>query len=202
MKRCRVFTWAGAIVIGATALVFTARADGPRGAAATQPSRDALADEIRQLREQVAAMSREVAGLRERMTPAAAVATTRPAEPPHEAKFTLEIVAAIDGSDELRITRDGLSWSHKQWSWPENVTINGHPWDPHDDLKWDVLGAAPVDDTSPVKLARIVDRDGRDTLAVESDPGGVTVYYADTLEGADTYTVKIELRGLKQKGGE
>jgi hypothetical protein len=164
---------------------------------ATRPSDDSLAKEIRQLREQVAALTRQVTAIQEKLKPPA----TKPAEPPLDAStFVLEVVADIDGSDELHITRDGLKWNHKQWDWPSNVTVNGKEWDPHADMTWDTLGVDVASgENGPVGWSRILSRAGRDTIAVEPDADGLIVYYADTPEGGDTYSVKIALTGVHRR---
>jgi len=45
----------------------------------------------------------------------------------HDLQF--RISAKIDGSDELWLLSTNLEWKHTSWSLPENVTVNGQPWD-------------------------------------------------------------------------
>src|SRR5262249_5653245 len=44
----------------------------------------------------------------------------------------LTIKAVIDGRDELRVTRQGCEWTHHEWGWPANVTLNGQAWNPQE----------------------------------------------------------------------
>lgn len=202
-----VLMFVAVLAIGSTRRALGAQ-DGGGGPAkakrttapATRPAaRDPLAREIRQMRKDMAEMSRQMAALRAQFPPASAGPTTKEAERSHVATFVLEIAADIDGSDELHLTKDGLSWTHKQWDWPSTVKVNGREWDPHEELKWEAIGAEPVGEDQVVKLSRIVNRDGRDTIAVESQADGVTIYFADTPGGADAYMVKVELQGVRGK---
>ena len=43
---------------------------------------------------------------------------------------TLDIKAFIDGTDIVQVTSAGLIWTHKDWAWPEKVTVNGVGWKP------------------------------------------------------------------------
>lgn len=107
---------------------------------------------------------------------------------------TLDIRAEIDGSDELRITSAGLEWRHRQWEAPSNILINGRRWDLNAgpmSMKDARLSLAPADFRH--LSVQVTARTGRDTIAVESAPDHVSVYFADTPNGPAPYHVRLHL---------
>jgi hypothetical protein len=107
---------------------------------------------------------------------------------------TLDVRADIDGSDELRITPAGLQWSHKCWKRPSNVWVNDRPLNIDSgpfSLADAGLSLTPADFRH--LTVRVITRSGRDTAAVETVPGRVSIFFADTPNGSDTYHVRIRL---------
>jgi len=112
-------------------------------------------------------------------------------EPPPSELVVLDIQADIDGSDTVTITPEGAKWAHKHWDWPSNVSINGVEWDPQAQPELASTGKLSCLTKADLSTARVIERSGRDTVAVETMDGAVTVYFADSPNGADRYEVKI-----------
>lgn len=92
------------------------------------------------------------------------------------------------------ISPAGLQWSHKAWQVPSNVRINGRPWN----LDSGTLSLADAGlSLTPADFqhltAQVITRSGRDTVAVETDPGRVSIFFADLPNGSDTYHVRVRL---------
>jgi hypothetical protein len=124
-----------------------------------------------------------------------ATATTRPAaaKPKH-----LEITATIDGSDELHIAANGFEWRHKHWDWPGDVKVNGRAWDPQAEklaLDDEAVGLTP--DDLKAERVTVLNRTGRDTVAVEAAEDGLVIYFADSLAGSDVYSVTLEFAAAR-----
>jgi hypothetical protein len=108
--------------------------------------------------------------------------------------FKLKIVARIDGSDEVRITRTEATWVHKHWGWPESpVMINDREWriDQNPVLK-NSGETRFLPDGLDFKNARLTKTRGRDTAALETSADRLVVYLADSPNGSDLYEVVIE----------
>ena len=121
-------------------------------------------------------------------------ADTRP--PPR----VLTIEADIDGSDELHVSTRGLTWTHKQWSWPGRIHVNGLIWKPQTDpeLLWSDIGIDPFPDDLKPGHVRTSAREARDTLGVETVADGIVVFFSDTPNGAAPYRITIELGALEE----
>lgn len=163
---------------------------------ATRPTIESVQKENRKLREENDVLRRRIAKLTAATKPAATQPTTKPAA------IEFEVTADVDGSDELHLTADGLSWKHKEWDWPANVTVNGKRWDPHEDMKWEALELEVVGGSGRPGIGRVMDRSGRDTVAVEPDDDGPVIYFSDAPGGADTYSIKFTLTGVRARKGK
>jgi len=111
----------------------------------------------------------------------------------------LEMKATIDGSDELHITPNGLTWYHKLWDWPSDVTVNGQPCDPHETTPLEKLDIGLTKQDLCAERVTVIEREARDTLAVEASDDGIIVYFADSQSGSDTYRVVLEFGPAEQK---
>ena len=104
--------------------------------------------------------------------------------------LTITISALVDGSERFVFTRDNVWDEHGHWQIPKEVTFNGEPWP---DLsapppQWDKL-AANLDLTKAVLLQR----KGRDIIALEKTAEGFDLYFADTQMGAAVYEATISI---------
>jgi hypothetical protein len=102
----------------------------------------------------------------------------------------LQISATIDGSDRLVFTRTSVRLEHKFWQMPANVMFDGKPWTDFSQtpLSWGRIGAK-----YDLARAHIVERTGRDVVALERTPDGFDLYLDDSPNGADDYTVTIAI---------
>jgi hypothetical protein len=104
----------------------------------------------------------------------------------------LQIKATIDGSDRLTITEAGAHWEHKYWNWPTNVTLGGVSWTPSTSPRLPNQGATRF---LPANLdfstARVVSRQGRDLVAVETRVDALIIHFADNPNGSADYVVDI-----------
>jgi hypothetical protein len=109
---------------------------------------------------------------------------------PDTRTLTLKISAMVDGSERFIFTRDNVYDEHGRWERPRNVIFNGEPWT---DLstpppQWEKL-AANLD----LSKASLVQRKGRDVIALERTAEGFDLYFADTQMGAATYEATISI---------
>jgi hypothetical protein len=100
----------------------------------------------------------------------------------------IRITANVDGSDRFFFTPDNVSWEHKFWGPPTDVTFDGQPWADlnHAPPGWREL-ARPLD----LRRAWIVNREGRDVIALEHTSKGFELYFCDSPNGAGYYEVTI-----------
>jgi len=104
--------------------------------------------------------------------------------------FSLHISATIDGSELLVFTPGSVHWEHKYWSPATNIVFNGHPWTNlfHSPTGWQEI-AQDLDLTK----AHIVQRKGRDVIALETTKKGFNLYLCDSPDGAADYDVTIAI---------
>lgn len=130
--------------------------------------------------------------------------TTRPAIHPDDAKkggsgvdgakpFILQIDATIDGSDVLVLSAQGAEWTHKHWGWAKDVMLNDVAWQPKDQPTLPSTGELQFLTTVDFSKAKVLDRQGRDTVAMEREDDRLTIYFADSPGGAGEYQIKILL---------
>ncbi|MFA5189653.1 MAG: hypothetical protein WA117_19305 [Verrucomicrobiia bacterium] len=122
--------------------------------------------------------------------PATGPRTALPGEPGGPPVKLLRISALVDGSGVFMFTRDDVRYKHKNWGRPDKVTFNGNHWNhlaqtPDGWRYW----AAEVDLTR----ARIVERTGRDVIALEHTADGFELYFCDSPNGSAPYSVTIAI---------
>jgi len=102
----------------------------------------------------------------------------------------LRISAIVDGSGRIIFTRKAVHYVHKYWGIPKDVTFDGGAWDDTSETpaSWHQI-AAHYD----LSKARIIERDGRDTIALELTEEGFDLYLCDTPSGRDHYEVIISI---------
>ena len=108
---------------------------------------------------------------------------------PSEIKL-LRITAAVDGSGRIIFNGDSARYEHKFWTPLWNVTFDGQPWT---ELSTTPVGWATLSRELDLPAARIVNRTGRDVIALEPTAEGFDLYLNDTPNGADDYTVTIAI---------
>jgi len=105
---------------------------------------------------------------------------------------TLQIVAAIDGSDSLRITSREATWEHRAYSPPWGISLNGVAWDVR---QTNTLANAGTNTFLPANVdfstARILNRKGRDLGTMWADADSLWIQFADNPNGADAYELEI-----------
>jgi hypothetical protein len=105
----------------------------------------------------------------------------------------LQISAVIDGSDVLYITKKGAVWTHKHWGWPGEVTLNGIGWNPSvSSIIANSAGSRFLDRRVKFSSARVLVREGRDTVAVMPQKDGLLIFFADNPIGSGVYNLTIE----------
>lgn len=114
---------------------------------------------------------------------------TAPAPASHRGTTArLHIRANIDGSDELIVNAQGAHWTHRQWTWPFAIALNGEAWNPQETPHLEkTLLPAGVD----FRSARVISKSGRGFANVEARQDDILVSFADDLSGAATYELEI-----------
>ncbi|MDB6035654.1 MAG: hypothetical protein JWM16_5992 [Verrucomicrobiales bacterium] len=102
----------------------------------------------------------------------------------------ITISAIIDGSERFIFTPDNVWDEHGRWQPPKDVLFNGEPWT---DLttpppQWDKLSR-----NLDLSRAELVQRKGRDIIALERTADGFDLYFADTQMGAAQYEATISI---------
>ena len=102
----------------------------------------------------------------------------------------IQIRGTIDGSGKIACTRETVRYIHKQWQSPTNLVFGGEPWADLDQTPkmWPEL-ARSLDLTR----AWVVQREGRDTIALEQTPDGFDLYLCDSPNGSAPYEVTIAI---------
>jgi hypothetical protein len=104
-------------------------------------------------------------------------------------QIVLDIKANIDGSDVLHLSQNGANWEHRLFSWPTDVSVNGIAWDPASQPQLTKTGL----DDADFSTAKVLERSGRDLIAVETHADGLDIAFDDGPPGADVYEVKIAM---------
>lgn len=102
----------------------------------------------------------------------------------------LKISAEVDGSGFFAFTPFSANYHHLSWQPPTSVTFNGEPWTNLDQTPPGWADNGPRLDLS---RAQIVERKGRDLIALEHTEAGFDLYLGDTPNGADRYEVTIAI---------
>jgi len=102
----------------------------------------------------------------------------------------IRISAMVDGSGRFIFTASDLRYAHKHWSPPEAVKFNGESWTNLDQTpkKW-----PHMTEMLDLSRARIVERKGRDVIALEHSPEGFDLYFCDSPNGASAYSATIAI---------
>ncbi len=132
--------------------------------------------------------------------PSAPTPATKPATATSALKpVVLIITARIDGSDILKFTRDGAHWTHKEWQWPTDVKIDDVDWAPESqsDLAFKDQKQFEFLRDYDFSTARAIAKHGRGILSVEQEDDGCEISFADSANGADTYTIEIRVQPRK-----
>jgi len=112
--------------------------------------------------------------------------TSQSAEP----ATMVRISAMVDGSGRFIFTPSDLRYAHKQWAPPEAVKFNGEPWTNLDQTPKMWPHIAEMLDLS---RARLVERKGRDVIALEHTSEGFDLYFCDSPNGASAYSATIAI---------
>jgi hypothetical protein len=102
----------------------------------------------------------------------------------------LKISAEVDGSGFFEFTPVSASYHHLNWEPPTAVTFDGEPWA---DLDQTPPGWADNGPRLDLSRAQIVERRGRDVIALEHTEVGFDLYLGDTPNGSDHYEVTIAI---------
>jgi hypothetical protein len=102
----------------------------------------------------------------------------------------LRISAEVDGSGFFEFTPVSASYHHLNWQAPAAVTLDGEPWTNLDETPPGWADNGPRLDLS---RAQIVERKGRDVIALERTEAGFDLYLGDTPNGSDRYEVTIAI---------
>jgi len=110
----------------------------------------------------------------------------------------LKITADVDGSGFFTFTPVSASYHHLNWQPPTNVSFDGEPWS---DLNKTPAAWADYGRELDLARAQIVERKGRDVIALEKTEGGFDLYLCDSPGGADQYEVSIAIPWRKARSG-
>lgn len=102
----------------------------------------------------------------------------------------LHLSAHCDGSGRIVFTREDVRYEHRHWAPLRKVLFDGEP--------WTNLRKTPVvwsDYGSRLDLTRawVVDRKGRDVIALERTADGFDLYLSDSPNGGAEYSVTIAI---------
>jgi hypothetical protein len=102
----------------------------------------------------------------------------------------LRIAGTVDGSGRIVFTQDSVHYEHKYWGEPTDMTFDGKPWE---SLSETPGGWARIASQYDLSKAHIIERDGRDMIALELTPSGFDLYLCDSPNGSDRYEVVIAI---------
>lgn len=103
---------------------------------------------------------------------------------------TIRISANVDGSGRFIFTPEDVRYEHKFWSPPSDVAFNGEPWT---DLDQSPPGWRDLGRQLDLSRAQIVERRGRDVIALEQTENGFDLYLCDSPNGSEEYGVTIAI---------
>lgn len=110
--------------------------------------------------------------------------------PPPESVKLLTLSAIIDGSGRFIFATNSVRIDNRHYNPPADILFDGEPWTEVKSPPPRWLEIAPELDLS---RARIVQRRGRDIMALELTEAGFDLYYADTAVGSGPYVVTIAI---------
>jgi len=101
----------------------------------------------------------------------------------------ITISGFIDGSDEFHFTPGKVTWTHKHWKAPSGMQFAGRPWDKLERAPQKWLDMTDLD----LSKARVIKRSGRDTVALETTKDGFILYFCDSPNGGENYSITISI---------
>jgi hypothetical protein len=114
-----------------------------------------------------------------------------PKQPPVATEeVSITFSARVDGSDRFVFTTHEAWNEHARWERPTQVRVNEAEWTDLSQAPPGWLELAPQLD---LRRARILTREGRDAIALETIDDGFELHVADTLPGAGDYKVTIAI---------
>jgi hypothetical protein len=116
--------------------------------------------------------------------------TTQPGDAANTHIKLLHLTANVDGSGRFIFTGRNVRYEHKQWSPPANVAIDDRLWN---DLSKPFPGWKKLSKGLNLSRAWIVERHGRDVIALEPTPNGFDLYLDDSPNGSADYEVTIAI---------
>lgn len=102
----------------------------------------------------------------------------------------LQISGRFDGSGRIVFRRKTVQYEHRHWGRPQRVLFDGEPW-----VKLEKTPAPWRDVGKRLDLSKawIVERSGRDVIALEQTPDGFDLYICDSPNGAGDYVVTVAI---------
>lgn len=129
------------------------------------------------------------------------------AEPPipeiRESSLLIRIDVTIDGQDELQLTPERATWSHKEFGAPKNAQLNGIQWDPEHKSHLENSGSTHfLDADVPFGLATMEHRQARGSVRLLQDArNNITLQFDDPQPGADLYSIIVKIATPIERGG-
>lgn len=102
----------------------------------------------------------------------------------------LRISANVDGSGRFVFTSQTVVYEHRSWGPPKEVTFDEKPWF---DLASTPSGWAAIGSQLDLRKASVVQRKGRDIIALEQTPAGFDLYFSDAPNGSADYEVTVSI---------
>jgi hypothetical protein len=118
---------------------------------------------------------------------------------PAQDRVELRVVAVIDGSDRLEISREGWRWTNTAWGLaPQPAVVEGQVWDRNEEAfvpqaRWQLV---PPD--ADFERARVRKLRGRDLVGLDRERDQIVVCFADTPNGPDTYEIVVDVPRKKR----
>jgi hypothetical protein len=115
---------------------------------------------------------------------------------PNAQPKVFKISATIDGSGRMIVTRQKVKYEHKHWGPPADVRFGAVAWS---DLDETLPGWSEESAQLDLTKARIIERKGRDVVALETTLDGFDLYFSDSPDGAGRYDVTISIPRIKDQ---
>lgn len=101
----------------------------------------------------------------------------------------ITISGFIDGSDQFHFSPGKIAWTHKHWKAPTEMTFAGSRWTNLDRAPQAWVNMKNLD----LSKARVIKRTGRDTVALEKTNNGFILFFCDSPNGGDHYSITIAI---------
>lgn len=102
----------------------------------------------------------------------------------------LHLSARCDGSGRIIFTQDAVHYEHRHWGPLREVLFDGEPWT---NLRRTPVVWSDFGKRLDLTRAWIVDRKGRDVIALERTADGFDLYLSDSPNGGAEYSVTIAI---------